>query len=746
MKATACLLSILLASLLTAAATADQAALPLERPRIGLVLAGGGAKGGAHVGVLKVLEEMRVPVDCIAGTSMGALIGAGYAAGQPATELETFVAGIDWSTIVGGVGRRALKPVEQNRMAVEAQSEVKLGLKDARIITPAGLVDTSSIDDLLRTYVAQARMVDVFDELPIPFRAVATDMVTGKMVVLEDGDLATAMRASMAIPGAFSPVPLGDMVLSDGGMVRNIPVDVARSMCADVVIVVNLVESPISPDKLVQATELLSRSTAIGIIANEDIQLATLGERDVRIDVPMGDITTADFERVPETIPLGEAAARAMADQLSAYSLPPAEYTAWRQEVNVTKEAERHVSSISVEGLNWVNENYLRSVSGIKTGDTVSIDAISRDARSMAALDDLESVAYRLKGDVDNTALIWMPSEDSIGKDYVSPSLGLYGDGGGDLKFQLGIQHVRRWMNEQGGQWRNTLEMGYESLLSSSFYQPLDVGQEYFVEPKLLASRSVENLFLDGDHVATARFVDLGGRVDVGWNLAHAAQVRLGYWGSHRKASVQTGPPDIAGADGVDAGLAFVARYDSRDASSFATKGMSAQLEYFRSDESLGADRDWERVEAAARKAIAIGENLMWLSLAGGADLGDGLPGDRTFSLGGPRTLAGYQYDEVRVNSYWIAEGSFLWRLKELSSIKRQAIYGGFGLYVSGLYDRLDLVPDDEVYGASAYLAASTPIGTINLGIGFAEHNSSIWISVGRSVGKGTMLDDGLFK
>ena len=273
MKAISALLSILLSCSLTAAATADQAAQPPGRPRIGLVLAGGGAKGGAHVGVLKVLEEMRVPVDCIAGTSMGALIGAGYAAGQPAAELETFISGIDWSQVVGGAGRRALKPVEENRMATEAQSDVKVGLKDGRIVTPAGLVDTSNIDDLLRTYVAQARMVNVFDELPIPFRAVATDMVTANMVVLKDGDLATAMRASMAIPGAFSPVPVGDMVLSDGGMVRNIPVDVAREMCADVVIVVNLVESPMSPDRLVQATELLSRSMAIGIIANEAIQL-----------------------------------------------------------------------------------------------------------------------------------------------------------------------------------------------------------------------------------------------------------------------------------------------------------------------------------------------------------------------------------------------------------------------------------------------------------------------------------------
>ncbi len=738
-----CLLPAMLA---VAPPAAAQDRPPGERPRIGLVLAGGGAKGGAHIGVLKVLEEMRVPVDCIAGTSMGALIGAGYAAGQPAADLETFVTGIDWSLVVGGKGRRALKPVEANRLATETQSELKVGLKEGRIVTPAGLVDTSSIDDLLRTYVAQARMVSVFDELPIPFRAVATDMVTGEMVVLDQGDLATAMRASMAIPGAFSPVPLDGKVLADGGMVRNIPVDVARSMCADVVIVVNLVEDPALPENLVQVTQLLSRSTAIGIIANEEIQLASLGERDVRIDVPMGDITTSDFERVPETIPLGEAAARAAADRLAAYALPAAEYTAWRQQATAGKEAERRIADIRVEGLNWVNADYLKSLTFVRTGDIVDIDAISRDARHLAALDELESVSYRLEGDADRTTLVWLPAEATIGKDYLSPSLGVYADGGGDLKFQVSLQHVRRWLNERGGQWRNTLEIGYETSVTTSLYQPLDVGQQFFVEPKLFAGQTLENLFVDGDHVATVEFRDLGGRLDFGWNIPRAAQLRLGYFASDRRASVQTGPPNVTAADDVDAGLNFAARYDSRDTASFATSGMSAALEYFKSDESLGADREWERVEAGARKAVPFGRNLMWVSLAGGTGLGDDLPGDRGFSLGGPRTLAGYQFDEIRVESYWLAQGSFLWRVKDLVTLKNQALYAGFGVYAAGLYDQFDGAPDGEVYGASAYLAGSTPIGTINLGVGYANSNSAIWFSIGKPVGRGSILDDGLFR
>jgi len=529
-------------------------------------------------------------------------------------------------------------------------------------------------------------------------------------------------------------------------MVRNIPVDVARSMCADVVIVVNLVESPALSENLVQATQLLKRSMAIGIIANEKIQLDSLEQRDVRIDVPMGDITTADFERVPETVPMGEAAARAVAGRLATLALPEAEYAAWRRTATQHKTGERRIADIRVEGLNWVNADYIKSFATVRTGDVVDIDAISRDATQMAALDEIESVAYRLEGEGDKTTLVWLPAEANIGKNYLSPSLGVYADGGGDMKFQASLQHVHRWLNERGGQWRNTLEVGYDTSISTSLYQPFDVGQKFFVEPELFAGQTLTNLFLDGDHVATVQFKDLGGRVDLGWNLQKAAQLRLGYWASERRASVQTGPPGVTAADDVDAGLAFAARYDSRDTASFATTGMSAAIEYIQSDESLGADREWERIEAGVHKAVPFRRDLVWVSLAGGTDFGDGLPGDRAFSLGGPRTLAGYQFDEARVNSYWLVQGSFLWRVKDLVAIRNQALYAGFGVYAAGLYDRFDGVPDEEIYGASAYLSGSTPIGTINVGVGYAENNSAIWLTIGKPVGLGSILDDGLFR
>jgi NTE family protein len=727
---------------------------PARRPRVGLVLSGGGAKGGAHVGVLKVLEEQRVRIDCIAGTSMGALIGAGYAAGLPAAELERFVTGVDWADVVGGTGRRLRQPIEQKRLKTAASSDLELGLNDHNIVTPAGLANTSGIDDLLRAFVAQARMVPDFDQLPIPYRAVATDMVTGKMVVLAQGDLATAMRASMAIPGAFSPVRWGNYVLADGGQVRNIPVDVARKTCADVVIVVNLVEPETPAEKLVQATQMLARSMEVMLEANEAVQLESLTDRDVRIDVPMGDISSVDFMSVPRAIPLGEAAARKAVDRLAALAVDAAEYAAWRSEVTHPQEISARVADVRFEGLQRVNPGFLRTRTSIQPGDEVDTQAISDDAIRMSALENIDSVAYRLEGDPANPTLVWRPAEASIGTDVLRPSLGLYAGQGGDLKFLLGAQFVRSWLNDRGGQWRTNAQLGYESILTTGWYQPFDVAQRWFVDPELLMSRSIEDIYVDTERIAVYRFTDVGGSLEFGVNLNDVSQVRVGYLSMRRRTDVQTGISNLPGVDQRiaevdvrDAGVIASFTLDSRDASTFARQGVAAQVLYLQSDQALGADRDWSRVEAAVRKGVPVRKDAMWITLAGGADLSDDrLPGDRTFSLGGPRTLPAYRLDEFRVRSYWLADVSFLWRLMELLPIGNQSIYGGIGLTAAGLNDRVDRIADGEVYSVSTYVGGPTPIGTFIVGIGGAADSWGFWLSLGRPVGKGSILDQGLFR
>ena len=717
------------------------------RPRVGLVLAGGGAKGGAHVGVLKVLEKLNVPVDCVAGTSMGALVGAGYASGIPADDLEKFVVGINWKSVVGGQGRRDLEPIEQKRAGVTYSNQIELGVRDGAVIAPGGLVDTSNIDDLLRSFVAGARMQSSFDRLPIPYRAVATDMVSGRMVVLSEGDIATAMRASMAIPGAFAPVLMGDHILSDGGLVRNIPVDVARDLCAERVIVVNLVEPDADPARLQTATQLISRMSDVMIQANEQLQLDSLRPGDVRIDVIMGDIGTADFERVPETIPLGEQAALREAAALRQYAVPADEYAAWRRRVTASQAIEARLAGVRFEGLRRVNPEYLQGQATVRAGDVVDTARISAEARRLAALQDFESVEYRLEGDPASPTLVWLPREKRYGPDYLKVDLGVYGSAGGDVGFAIYAKHDRTWLNALGGEWRNEIQAGGETFVSTSLYQPLDVQQRWFVEPRILWKSSEEDVFYDNERIAAYRFGDLMGQVDVGVNFGRAAQLRLGYLFDRRRLTLSTGSPLFQEAERDDAGLIVAGTYDTRDTPFNPTRGLAVALEYMRSDDALGADLDWQRAELGIGLAVPLRRDVIWVTAAGGSDLDGNLPLDRAFALGGPGSFPGYELGELRADSYWTVGTGYNWKIKDTLAIRGQALYAGIRLEAGAIYDRIDGLRDDEIYGASVYLTGRTLVGPLTLGLGATTTDSwSLWLAIGRPIGRGTILEKGIFR
>ena len=732
---------------------ASPARAPAGRPRVGLVLAGGGAKGGAHVGVLKVLEQLNVPVDCVVGTSMGALVAGGYASGIPAKDLETFMLGIDWPKVVGGVGLWEKEPIEQKRAGVTYSNDLDMGLRDGTVIMPGGLVNTSGIDDLLRSYVANARAVADFDNLPIPYRAVATDMVSGQMVVLAQGDLATAMRASMAIPGAFAPVHIDQYILNDGGMVRNLPIDVGRELCADVVIAVNLVKQPTTPDKLVTATQLAGRAMDVMLEANVELQLQTLRPDDVRVDVHVGDIGTADFTRVPETIPLGEKSALAVADQLKRYSVPPAEYTAWRQRVTASQGIEARVADVKFEGLENVNPEYLASLTTVRPGSTVNNETISSQSRRMSTVDDIETVGYRLDGDPKNPTLVWLPKEKSWGPNYLKFDLGLYASQEGDSGFIIYAKQERRWLNDLGLQWRNEVQLGYNNLLSSTLYQPLDVAQRTFVQPKVFATQDWEYIYFEGDRIANYLFQDVGGEVDLGLNFGHTAQLRAGYLYADRKVEVDTGSTQLPNLKTVDAGFVVMGTWDTRDAAFAPTRGVAAALEYYDASDSLGSERDWRRIEAGARLALPVRSDVIWLAAAGGSNLGSDLPVDRYFTIGGPGSFPGLQLAEYRAPEYWTVSGSYLWKLADLQTVRGEAIYLGGQLQTGEI---ANWVVDDQllaepvmkpIYGGSVYLVGRTPVGPMTLGLGGTSTNAwSVWFAIGRPVGQGTILERGIFR
>ena len=365
----------------------------------------------------------------------------------------------------------------------------------------------------------------------------------------------------------------------------------------------------------------------------------------------------------------------------------------------------------------------------------------------MSALQDFDSVGYRLDGDRQSPTLTWLPHEKDWGPNYLTFDIGAYASQDGDLRFALYGRHVRTWVNSLGAQWRNEAQVGGQTLLSTSFFQPLDVAQRVFVEPRVFYSRSIEDVFREDERIARYEFQDLGARFDAGVNVGSNAQARIGYVYDSRKVDVDIGSPLLPEISPVDAGMAATLEFDSRDTAFSPTRGLVAALEYFQAARSLGADRDWERVELGIGAALPLRRDVLWLTLAGGTDLDGDLPADRMFALGGPGSFPGLEVGELRVGKYWTANTSYLWKIKDVMTVRNLALYFGTGLSVGGIDDRLDGGETGEIYGGSVFLTGRTRIGPLTVGLGATTTDSwSLWLSVGRPVGYGTILDKGLFR
>jgi NTE family protein len=573
-------------------------------------------------------------------------------------------------------------------------------------------------------------------------------MVSGRMVVLDHGDLSTAMRASMALPGVFAPVDRDKEILADGGLVRNIPVDVARSLCAEVVIVVNLVSPPANPDELRAPGQLLGRTMELMIEANERLQLQSLTSRDVRIDVPMGTIGTGDFERTSETIALGTAAARRAAPQLARYAVSPDVYLAWRREVTSEQGIDTKVDAVEFAKLKRVNPQYLNRLSNIKPGDTVTTASLSQSAQRMAAVADIDSVSYELTGDPGHATLQWLPYEKSWAPDYIKVDLGMYASTAGDDRgFALYFQHERTWINSLGAQWRNEIQFGTNQILSTSFYQPIDVAQRFFVEPKAFWSQDWQNVFYQGSDIARYKFDDLGGRLDLGVNFGNVAQLRAGYLAANRRVDLETGSPLLPQVAVRDAGIAISGVYDTRDTPFSPTRGVIAALEYFKSDFAFGGERDWQRAELGVGLAIPFRNNVLRIDAAGGSGLGSNLPADRLFAMGGPVSLAGYELDALRAAAYWTVSASYLWQIKDIFALRGQTLYAGLRLQDLKAYETIDGLDPGQIGSVSVFITGRTPVGPLTLGFAATTSSShTVWVSFGRPIAEGTILSHGIFR
>jgi NTE family protein len=323
-------------SLLLLAMSCSLPVMAADRPKVALVLSGGGARGIAHIGVLKVLEEARVPVDCVVGTSMGSIVGGAYATGMRPDEMERRVSGADWDYLFGDKPQRRDMPYMRKRDDALDYFDFTLTLRNFWPVPPRNLVGVHYITQFFRELTGGLE-VDRFDQLPIPYRAIAANIENGQTVIMDQGDLPLVMRASMSVPGVFPPVSYKEQMVVDGGIVKNMGVDTGRQLCGDAVVAVNVSSPNAAREKLESLFAVSEQTINIAVQKDMQAQIATLGPRDVLITPPLDGLTSTDFNESARMITAGEQAARAMLPSLKRLSLSPEDYAAWRAGVEARK-------------------------------------------------------------------------------------------------------------------------------------------------------------------------------------------------------------------------------------------------------------------------------------------------------------------------------------------------------------------------------------------------------------------------
>jgi len=721
-------------SLAVTTASFAQPADTAKRPRIALVLSGGGARGAAHVGVLKVLEELRVPVDCVVGTSMGSVVGGAYATGMSVAEMQDLLSSVGLADVLNDEPPRREKSIRRKEDDRLNFVTPELGVKDGALELPSGVVSGVGLETFLRKAVNIKGFVD-FDRLPVPYRAVATNLENGEMVVLRSGEVARAMRASLAIPGVIAPAQVAGNLLVDGMVVRNLPVDIGRQLCGDVVIAVN-VGTPLM--KRGQLQSLISvGQQMLSILTEQNVKesLAKLTDKDVLITVDLEGFTVSDFDRMPAISLAGEKSARSFEKELARFSLPPKEYAALRTRQITTPVADtRPIDEIRVEGLHRVNPETVVGAMETRKGDVPDVTRLSRDMQRIYGSGDFEHVDYRLIDEKGKHVLTVDALEKAWGPNYLRFGLTLSSDFTSSSYFNLLGSYRATWLNSLGAEWLNELQVGRTNRLYTQFYQPLVPSRYFFVAPSFMLERTPVDLYSGQTKVAEFNNRIVRGQIDVGSQFTRYGEVRLGVLAGTLEPTLQTGPPQLVGnLDTVRQGAAQLrVKIDQLDNLDFPREGFGFTGSVFDSTPSLGADDRYIKWDADFLAAYSVDRHTLQVGLKGAGALTGTLPVYDQFSLGGFLQLSGFKTFQLYGSE--LAFG----RLVYSYQLDRGAFFRGMyvGASVESGRVRNPVVstnPSDWQTGGSVFFAMDTPLGPVYLAYGAATGgNRSAYFFLGR--------------
>jgi NTE family protein len=723
-------------------AAADRA--PPHHPRIGLVLSGGGARGSAHIGVLKVLEELRIPIHVVVGTSMGSLVGGAYAAGLSPEVLEQRVTQVDWNVLFNDDPPRKDWPARRKQASENPTFDFTVGVRDGNLTLPKGAIAGQQVQLFFNDLVKGAETVQRFDDLPIPFRAVATNLENGEMAVFDRGPLPVAMRASMSVPGLFAPMEWEDHLYVDGGLVRNLPIDVARRLGVDVIIAVNLGSGYLTRDQLGNVLGVTGQMIAILTEQNVKASLQQIDpKRDVLIAPDLGDITAGDFARAPEAIATGVTAARKVAPQLARYSLGEAEYAAWQRGRFGPGQPARQVGEVQIAGLERVNPGVFDGLVEAQQGKPLDRARLEEDIQKNYGHGDYERISYHFQPRSDGSDLLIVNAvEKAWGPGYLGFGLGLSTDGQGDSRFGLRATYDQTWINSLGAEVGVDLTLGNAPRLLAEFYQPFSLDRTAFVAPYLDLGLSPDSVFLDDQRVARYDVVRARLGADFGTTLRET-ELRIGPYFGQTELSLDTGSRQLPEGRVTDTGVRARALYDTLDSAAVPRSGTRVFLEVQNPLEALGADVQYTRAFLSATTAYSFGANTIALKFKGGSSFGEQIPFYDQFPLGGFLNLSGYANEQFRGNDMAFAGLAYFRQIAALPPPIGRGLYLGASLEAGWLSEgvirnpdtgqNVILSPEQDRYGGSIFFGSDTWIGPAFLGFGLSgSGESSIYVLIGK--------------
>ena len=711
------LAALVLAAASSPAISADAAAG--ARPRIGLVLGGGGARGGAHIGVLEVLEDLRVPVDCVAGTSMGALVAGAYLSGIAPEHMRSKIEATDWGEIFNDSAGREFLTYRRRKFDERFVASSEFGVTDDGLKYREGAVAGEKVklffSDLVRADLGQRNI----EELPLPLTLMATDIVSGARVAMRTGDLVSAMRASMSVPGALAPIVRDGRKLVDGGLVDNVPIQEVRDRCgAQVVIAIN-VGSPLMTETQVSGVVSVV-GQMVNLLTEQNVakSLALLGPRDVYVRPELGDITAASFDRQLEAAAIGKAAANAQRDKLATLSVSDADYRAWKAKLQARPTFHPPtVDQVRVAETRFVNTEEVRARIAQKEGEPLDAKKLADDLILVYSDGDLVSLDYQLLRERDKNVLQITPLEKPWGPDYLRFGLNLSTDLRSESAFNVRALYRKTWINSFGGEWLTTAQVGQRNAIGTEFYQPVERSQVWFVRPFIFADSNRVGLYFDDDRVAEylTRETRLG--FDAGARLGTYGQAKVGWVERLLRAALETGPPALPDSRLRVGGITGNLAIDQYDLPYFPTRGYAGDIDYFDALRTQEGQEKYGRLQARVSGATTIGDFVLRGNLEGGRATKGTLPLGDLFALGGYGRLSAFATGQILGQEYSLATAQVEYQLLRRIPLLGLTASAGLTFERGKMSDRLtepSLQGWINSYGV--YLGANTPMGPLVFG------------------------------